>query len=56
MDSRHRDHEIRAPDRPIRKRRVGLIVAGSLIAGLVARIQLASWVTTAEKPAPDATT
>src|SRR3989449_2201045 len=35
MDSKDRDHEIDAPDRPIRKGRVGLIVAGSLIAGLV---------------------
>src|SRR2546422_6973296 len=40
MDSKDRDHEIDAPDRPIRKGRVGLIVAGSLITGLVAALVL----------------
>src|SRR5438093_5821888 len=34
MDSKHRDHETDAPDRPIRKGRVGPMVAGSLITGL----------------------
>src|SRR5438128_5375809 len=34
MDSKYRDHEIDAQDRSIRKGRVGLIVAGSLITGL----------------------
>ena len=40
MDSKDRDHEIDAPDRPIRKGRVGLIVAGSLITGLVVALVL----------------
>lgn len=40
MDSKHRDHEIDAPDRPIRKGRVGLIVAGSLITGFVVALVL----------------
>src|SRR5437879_10910521 len=40
MDSKDRDHEIDAPDRSIRKIRVGLIVAGSLITGLVVALVL----------------
>jgi pimeloyl-ACP methyl ester carboxylesterase len=40
MNSKHRDHEIDAPDRPIRKGHVGLIVAGSMITGLVVALVL----------------
>jgi len=40
MDSKHRDHEIDAQDRSIRKGRVGLIVAGSLITGFVVALVL----------------
>ncbi len=40
MDSKHRDREVDAPDRPIRKGRVGLIVAGSLFTGLVVALVL----------------
>jgi pimeloyl-ACP methyl ester carboxylesterase len=40
MDSKHRNRELDAPDRPIRKGRVGLIVAGSLITGLVVALVL----------------
>src|SRR6266705_1245747 len=40
MDSKQRDREVDHPDRSIRKGRVGLIVAGSLITGLVVAIVL----------------
>src|SRR6266567_4428349 len=40
MDTKHRDHEIAAQDRSIRKGRVGLIVAGSLITGFVVALVL----------------
>jgi pimeloyl-ACP methyl ester carboxylesterase len=40
MDSKHRDREVDAPDRQIRKGRVGLIVAGSLFTGLVVALVL----------------
>jgi pimeloyl-ACP methyl ester carboxylesterase len=40
MDSKHRDREVDAPDRPIRKDGVGLIVAGSLITGLMVALAL----------------
>src|SRR5436309_12573498 len=40
MDSKYRDHEIDARDRSIRKGRVGLIVAGSVITGLVVSLVL----------------
>src|SRR6266550_3575389 len=40
MDSKYRDHEIDAQDRSIRKGRVGLIVAGSLITGFVVALVL----------------
>ncbi len=40
MDIRHHDQEMTAPDQPIRKGRVGLIVAGSLITGLVVALVL----------------
>src|SRR5437868_13465683 len=40
MDSKYRDHEIDAKDRSIRKGRVGLIVAGSLITGSVVALVL----------------
>jgi pimeloyl-ACP methyl ester carboxylesterase len=40
MDSKHRDHEIDARDRPIRKGRAGLIVAGSIITGFVVALVL----------------
>src|SRR6266567_3575892 len=40
MDTKHRDHEIAAQDRSIRKGRVGLIVAGSLITGFVIALVL----------------
>lgn len=40
MNSKHRDHGIDAPDRPIRKGHVGLIVAGSMITGLVVALVL----------------
>src|SRR3981081_4114306 len=36
----HRDHELDAPARPIRRGRVGLIVAGSMLSGLVAALVL----------------
>ena len=40
MDSKNRDHEIDAQDQSIRKGRVGLIVAGSLITGFVVALVL----------------
>lgn len=40
MDSKQRDHGIDAPNRPIQKGRVGLIVASSLITGLVVALVL----------------
>src|SRR5438552_805080 len=40
MDSKYRDHETDAPDRPIRKGRVGPMVAGSLITGFVVALVL----------------
>jgi pimeloyl-ACP methyl ester carboxylesterase len=40
MDSRHRNHEIDAPERPMRKSHVGLIVAGSMITGFVVALVL----------------
>src|SRR5438094_3898438 len=40
MDTKHRDHEMDAQDRSIRKGRVGLIVAGSLITGFVVALLL----------------
>src|SRR5207244_5322543 len=40
MDTKHRDHEMDAQDRSIRKGRVGLIVAGSLITGFVVALVL----------------
>src|SRR6266566_1251627 len=40
MDSNYRDHEIDAQDRSIRKGRVGVIVAGSLITGFVVALVL----------------
>ena len=40
MNSKHRDREIDAPDRPIRKGHVGLIVAGSMITGFVVALVL----------------
>jgi pimeloyl-ACP methyl ester carboxylesterase len=40
MDSKQRDHELDAPDRPIRKGHVGLTVAGALITGLVVALVL----------------
>jgi hypothetical protein len=40
MDSKHRDHEIDAPAQPIRKGRVGLIVAGSMFFGFVLALVL----------------
>jgi pimeloyl-ACP methyl ester carboxylesterase len=41
MDSKHRDHVMDAPTRPIRKGRVGLIVAGSMLFGFVVALVLA---------------
>src|SRR5438270_7035950 len=40
MDSKYRDHEVDAQDRSIRRGRVGLIAAGSLITGFVVAIVL----------------
>src|SRR5947207_10941055 len=40
MDSKHRDREVDAPNRPMGKGRVGLIVAGSVITGLVVSLVL----------------
>src|SRR6266568_2900033 len=40
MDSNYRDHEIDAQDRSIRKGRVGVIVAGSMITGFVVALVL----------------
>src|SRR5207253_179223 len=40
MDSKHRDRELDAPNRPIRKGHVGLIVAGSVITGFVVALVL----------------
>src|SRR6266702_2421476 len=40
MDSNYRDHEIEAQDRSIRKGRVGVIVAGSMITGCVVALVL----------------
>jgi pimeloyl-ACP methyl ester carboxylesterase len=40
MDNKHRDRRVDAPDRPIRNGRVGLIVAGSAIIGLVVSLAL----------------
>jgi pimeloyl-ACP methyl ester carboxylesterase len=40
MNSKHRDHVIDAPDRSIRKGRVGLIVAGSMFFGFVVALVL----------------
>jgi pimeloyl-ACP methyl ester carboxylesterase len=40
MNGKHRDHEIDAPGRPIRKGHVGLIVAGSMITGFVVALAL----------------
>src|SRR5256885_8563562 len=40
MDSKHRAREVHSPDRSIRKGRVGLIVAGSLITGFVVALVL----------------
>src|SRR3989440_1767163 len=40
MNSKHRDHEKGAPERPSRKGHIGLIVAGSMIAGFVVALVL----------------
>src|SRR6266568_6494628 len=40
MDSNYRDHEIDAQDRSIRKGRVGVIVAGSMLTGLAVALVL----------------
>jgi pimeloyl-ACP methyl ester carboxylesterase len=40
MDSTRRDHQIEGPAPPIRKGRIGLVVAGSLITGLVVSLVL----------------
>ena len=40
MDSKQRDHQMDRPAGPIRKARLGLIVAGSLITGLVVSLAL----------------
>jgi len=40
MDNKHRDREFDAADRPMGKGRVGLIVTGSVITGLVVSLVL----------------